>query len=122
MKLCTVPLLLLLAACPGTATPERVCESNTSACVDGVPMVCLSTGEYQPTAREGCAEGTQCCLSPGIAGPIHGCAEPSGTFLGAQATRTHPLGRPWKDCTMTARFKPSKSSSPSVIQCWLGQA
>jgi len=70
--------LPILAACPGTATPERVCESNTSSCIDGRPSVCLSTGRWRDTnPLESCPATTTCCLIQGIEGrAIHACALP----------------------------------------------
>lgn len=68
--------LPMLAACPGTTAPERVCESNTSSCIDGRPHVCLSTGQWRDTnPLEPCPATTACCLITGIDGrPIHACA------------------------------------------------
>lgn len=78
-RLVRLPMLLfILAACPGTATPGRVCESNTSSCIDGRPHVCLSTGQWRDTdPLDPCPATTACCLIAGVDGrPIHSCALP----------------------------------------------
>lgn len=105
LRLVKLPLMLfVLAACPGTAEQERVCETNTSRCADATrPQVCVSTGRWQDTAREPCAESTACCLIAGIAGrPIHACAPADGSRCLPESTG-QPAYAPPAEPTPTAR-------------------
>lgn len=104
-RLVKLPMLLfVLAACPGVESQERVCETNTSRCVDATrPQVCVSTGRWQDTAREPCAPETACCLITGIGGrPIHACAPADGSRCVPESTG-QPTYAPPGEPTTTAR-------------------